>query len=207
MIISSKITDEKWIWVKIPKTGTRAYSQLFYPDKESQLHFHHTFHELYIQNQKKYSGFTVVRHPVTRFISALRHLENINHLGNLPCDNIESLVNFLYDNFDENCLPKNNKTLQSIFGLEYINYHESFFKTQVHWAYHPKVVWFKYENLTTFNDWLKTRLGIDSMGIKWVGEVKSTGLRHLNFNDTKFMKVVQYLFLDDYKVYGYSTDT
>jgi hypothetical protein len=203
MIISSKITNEKWIWVKIPKTGTRAYSQLFYPDNESQLHFHYTFHELHIHHQKKYPGFTVTRHPRTRFVSALKHLSQLNLLGKMPCDTIENLVDFLFNNFHENCIPKNSITLQNIFSIDFINYHEAFFKTQVHWAYHPKVTCFKYENLQKFNNWIECHLGYDTTRLEQVGKVQKNHLEHLDFQHLSFQKVVHHLFRDDFVLFEY----
>lgn len=207
MIISSKINNQKWIWVKVPKTGTRAYSKLFYPHDEPKLHFHFTFHELYLQHQKQYMGFTVVRNPLTRFISALKHLAELDTFGKLPSDTIENLTNFLYDNFHQNCIPKNDTPLTTIFGIDYINYHESFFKTQVHWAYHPKVHWFKYEDLSVFNRWLNVNLGMDTSKLERIGVTKDNKLSHLDFTDANFIKLAEYLFHDDYKVFNYSVST
>lgn len=222
MIISSKINESKWIWIKIPKTGSRAYSKLLVPDGEDELiqnenrlfHFHFTFSHLYTHHQKKYTGFTVVRHPVTRFISALNHLADlnfqcvtpncINHPGKLPLNSIDSLVEFVYDNFHKNCLPKNNASFNEVFGVDFTNFYDSFFKTQTFWAYHPKMKWFFYEELDTFNNWLQATLGVDAKHIERVGEIKKKHLEHLDFNSPKFIKMVEYLFYDDYKIYGYT---
>ena len=204
MIISSKITNERWIWVKIPKTGTRAYSQLFNPHLESELHFHYTFHSLYDHHQRQYPGFTVIRHPRTRFISALKHLSQLDLLGNTPSDTIQNLADFLITNFDKNCVPKN--TLENIFSVDYIKYHESFFQTQVYWAYHPKVTWFKYENLQQFNQWIETRLGYDTSKLQQIGKVDKNHLEHLDFQHSSFQKVVHHLFQDDFTLFDYPED-
>lgn len=221
MIISSKINESKWIWIKIPKTGSRAYSKLLVPKGEDEFiqngkrlfHFHFTFSHLYIHHQKKYTGFTVVRHPVTRFISALNHLADlnfqcvipncINHPGKLPLNSIDNLVEFIYDNFHKNCVPKNNKSFKEIFGVDHTAYYDSFFKTQVHWAYHPKMTWFYYENLSEFNTWLSKNLGINTTKIEKIGEIKEKHLEHLDFSNYNFVKMVEYLFYDDYKAYNY----
>ena len=220
MIISSKINGSKFIWVKIPKTGTRAYAKILVSNNEIQtenedysLHFHLTFQQLYVNYRKKYSGFTVVRHPVTRFVSALNHIADVNsqctssncnnHPGKLPLDSINTLVEFVYDNFHKNCVPRNNTSFQKIFGVDFTGYYDSFFKTQVHWAYHPKLTWFYYENLNVFNNWLYQNLGIKTTDIKRIGEIQKRHLEHLNFTDPKFIKMVEYLFYDDFNVYNY----
>lgn len=220
MIISSKINDSKLIWVKIPKTGTRAYSKILVSrngenieSKDYSLHFHVTFEQLYTHHNKNYSGFTIVRHPVTRFISALNHLADINsecstldcinHPGKLPLDNIDRLVEFIYDNFHTNCVPRNNLSFKQIFGVDYTAYYDAFFKTQVYWAYHPKMTWFYYENLNKFNMWLQQTFGIDTSKIQKIGNIKKKHLEHLDMNDGKFIKMIEYLFYDDYKVYNY----
>jgi len=204
MIISSKITNEKWIWVKVPKTGTRAYLKMFYPELDSSLHFHFTFHTLYDHHQRKHPGFTVIRHPRTRFISALKHLSQLDLLGNMPSDTIENLTDFLFTNFDKNCVPKH--TLENIFSVDYLKYHESFFQTQVYWAYHPKVTWFKYENLQQFNKWIETRLGYDTTKLQQIGKTDKHHLNHLDFQHSAFQKVVQHLFQDDFTLFDYQED-
>lgn len=206
MIVSSKITSEKWIWVKIPKTGTRAYLKLFHPEQDFLLHYHYTFHSLYNHHKRQYPDFTVTRHPRTRFISALKHLSQLNLLGDMPSDTIENLVDFLFNAFDENCTPKNNRTLENIFSVDYIKYHESFFQTQVYWAYHPKVTWFKYENLQHFNHWIETCLGYDTSKLQQIGKVDKNQLEHLDFQHSSFQKVVRHLFQDDFTLFDYQED-
>jgi hypothetical protein len=223
MLIQSKKYDEKFIWIKVPKTGTRAYSQLFHPNgdeffvgNKKLYHIHKPFSVLYTQHEKKYSGFTVLRDPRTRFISALKHLADlnqqcdtnncINHPGKMPLNNMDDLVNFLYDNFERNCIPKNNKDFKEIFGVEFINYYDSFFKTQTFWAYHPKVKYFKYEKIEEFNDWLYNSLGIDVAKLQKVGTIKTNHLEHLNFEDVLFKQVVRHLFYDDYQVFDYQEE-
>lgn len=205
MIISSKLNDDRWIWVKVPKTGTRAYSQLFYPKEKSELHFHFTFHELYEHHQRKHPGFTVVRHPTTRFISALKHMASLN-LGGVPYDNMKHLVEFIYDHFDKNCVPKQNKTLEEIFHIDYTKYHESFFKTQTYWGYHPKVIWFRYENLQPFNTWIETTLGYNTSTLTSIGKIPHNPLKHLDFSDVQFQRIVKHLFHDDFHVFNYQED-
>lgn len=223
MLVTSKIHNEKFIWIKVPKTGTRAYTKVFHPDGEKLFigeqefyHVHKPFSLLYHHHQKKYNGFTVVRNPRTRFISALKHLaemnyeckeENcVNHPGNLPLHDLDKLITFLYDNFEKNCLPKNNKSFKQIFGVEFTGYHESFFKTQTFWAYHPKLKIFKYENIENFNYWIENTLGYATSKLQRIGEVKINHLAHLDFDDKHFKKVVHHLFYDDYQMFNYQED-
>lgn len=205
MIISSKIRPDKWIWIKIPKTGTRAYADLFHPGHLT--HFHTPFHELYSKHQYQYSGVTVVRHPVSRFISALKHLASLGMLGDMPVDCIENIVNFMYDNFERRGIPR--RSFKEIFKVTQADpetslyFQETFLKQQVYWAYHPKVKWFKYETIADFNFWIEQELGINTSELKRKGAVANNILQHLNFTDNKFHDLVEYLFPDDYVVYNY----
>lgn len=222
MLLTSKLNGKKWIWAKIPKTGTRAYSKLFFPegtdeffreDGNRYFHLHFAFTYLYNHHQQQHPGFTVVRHPVTRFISALKHLADlnseciedkcINHPGNIPWNNIDEMVEFLYDSFERNCIPKNNKSYSEIFGVDFTNYYDSFFRTQVHWVYHPKMKWFYYENLEEYNVWLHETFGFDIKNLERVGEIKKNHLEHLDFTNPKFIQVVEHLFYDDYHAFNY----
>jgi len=230
MIVTSKIDEQKWIWVKVPKTGTRAYFELFqlpknkvkikygYPvvgatpsvaaaledDENRFLHTHYTFQVLYTLHGRKHPGFTVVRHPFNRFISALNHLIDTGTAGKMPYDTIENLTDFLLNNFDKNCMPKNDKSIEQIFDLKYTPYQNSFFQTQTYWAYHPKVQWFKYENIEYFNEWIETTLGFNTQNLKIVGKIKTNHLSHLNVHDEKFKNMIEHLFHADYKIFGYT---
>lgn len=219
MLVSSSVNNNKWIWVKVPKTGTRAYSLLFHAQGEDEFykdgfrffHLHQSFHNLYIHHGKRYSGFTVVRHPKTRFISALKHLADLHvshpqHTTNLPFASIDSLVYFLFNNFDKNCIPKDNRTIEEIFGLHFSSYYNSFFKTQTFWAYHPKINIFRYEELDTFNNWIEMQLGFNTKTLQRVGEIKTNHLEHLDFSSPKFDAIVQHLFYDDYRSFNYQEE-
>lgn len=85
MIVQSKITKENYFWVRIPRTGTHSYTNIFFPglnnDEHMLKHEHVSINAspdtTGCMNPVKFrGGFTVVRDPKTRFISGLRHFLN-----------------------------------------------------------------------------------------------------------------------------------
>ena len=110
---------------------------------------------------------------------------------------------FIYSNFNKNCEKKYNCSNDDIFSIKDTSYLDSMFKTQMHWAYHPKVKIFKYENLSEFNNWLNTTLGYD---FKNIPKINSNSHVKLPIDTTtkKFKQLVQYLFYDDFKAFGYA---
>jgi hypothetical protein len=68
MIVTSRINNNKFFYIKIPKTGTIAYTKLFFP--EIGENFLHT-HDPYTKEHIDIPAFTVIRNPYKRFISAL----------------------------------------------------------------------------------------------------------------------------------------
>lgn len=100
MIITSVKNSSKYFWVKIPRTATTSYERLFFPDLTSEdvvEHLHIPFynkqnHIICPAPQKFVHGFSVVRHPVQRFISLIRHL-NRSRLKIPSLQDKKSLVN------------------------------------------------------------------------------------------------------------------
>ena len=46
-------------------------------------------------------------------------------------------------------------------------------------------------------------LGMDTSKLERVGVTKDNKLGHLDFTDTNFVKLLEHLFYDDYKVFNY----
>lgn len=84
MIISSKVSDNKYFWVKIPRTATHSYEQLFFPERDIVNNFYPHYHTPYKQPKemcvdpvKTKQGFTLTRHPLDRFISGINLIYSI----------------------------------------------------------------------------------------------------------------------------------
>jgi hypothetical protein len=69
--------------------------------------------------------------------------------------------------------------------------------------YHPKVSWFKYENIEKFNEWIINTLDYDVSLLSRENQSVKKILSNLNFSDPKFIETVENMFYDDYKVLDY----
>lgn len=81
MLVESQIDNSKWLWINIPKTAsTLVRNSIFEPDHPEDRQDHYTYIEN-VEMYGKYIGFTVVRDPVSRFISGLNHVFNHCYCG------------------------------------------------------------------------------------------------------------------------------
>jgi hypothetical protein len=80
MIIQSKVTGKKYQWIRVPRTATISYSELFFPLAKTNVsifHKHTRYNEFstceMCVNDKKINldAFTMVRNPLDRFISSI----------------------------------------------------------------------------------------------------------------------------------------
>lgn len=222
-----------WGCIRIPKTGTKAYRLLFeeevkkrcrcrecygndistgiclnyLADNDVVKHYHRNYSESKVtwSNYTNIRFFTVCRNPIARFTSSLKYLveRSYKHSYNFPHDSMDNLVEFFYNNFDRNCFPKNEKPISEIFKIEDVSFIGTFFFTQVHWAYNPKVLVFRYENLTEYNTWLEEKFNFDISNLKKVGVAHVNHLEHLDFTSPEFIKLTEHLFHDDFIAYDY----
>lgn len=216
MIVTSLNNPEtRYIWIKVPRNASRSYSRLFSPGYIwSDIHLHVP----YTQEVLKYPntpGLAIVRHPVSRFISILKYITNeLNgcehpecmecklYRIHIPLDTIKNLCDFLNDNFEKNCNIK-DISLSKIFKIQDDTFVRSFFHTQSYYCYHPKVKIFHYESLEEFNKWIQEELGYDTTGLGSIGGEEKYVLNHLDFSDTYFIKTIEKLYYDDFKLFGY----
>ena len=80
MVIISKITGKKYQWIRVPRTATMAYSNLFLDGLHPSASIHHT-HNRYNEFSTckgcvdkvdvNLDAFTMVRNPLNRFISSI----------------------------------------------------------------------------------------------------------------------------------------
>jgi hypothetical protein len=249
MVIISKITGKKYQWIRVPRTATMAYSELFFPKPKSNISIFHTHNrynefstcDMCITYQTNLDAFTVVREPVGRFISSIYFIasrrsaytinkifKQINRYCEI-CGKLESSIvdpmskespnnffefykdekvfyDFFYDNFNKNCQPKMGLNLHNIFQTDNISLISSFFKTQVHWTYHPKVKIFRYEEINKFNNWIEENLGYDTSQLTHINASRKKELSdviNVDFTTDKFKKLVKHLFYDDFRYFNY----
>jgi len=251
MIINSKVSTKRYQWIRVPRTATMAYSELFFPSTSSDipnLHTHLRYNEFSTcsdcVNYKKMNldAFTVVRNPIDRFKSSIyfvasrrqlhSQFNNISKQVNRRCEicskidttiieltkkessnnffefykNEEIFYQFFYDNFDKNCKLKVGLDLNAIFDTSNTSLIGSFFQTQVHWVYHPKVKIFKYEEIDKFNNWIDATLGYDTSKLTHINASRKkelNGIINIDFTTDKFKKLVKHLFYDDFRYFNY----
>lgn len=116
----------------------------------------------------------------------------------------DTFYSFMYDHFNKNCEIKNNLYASEIFRVQNPVFTTAFFITQTRFAYHPKIKTFKYEDLSKFNSWIEHVLGYDTSNL--IKYNSSSDVRiNIDFTTKRFKQLVQYLFYDDFKVFGYDT--
>lgn len=208
MLIQSKVSDEKYIWIRIPRTASKTYGKVFFPDGNYEHRHNNYYHETYTHGE--ISAFSVVRHPYTRFVSSVKYMVKQQNLRGkvdrfnftLPCENTEVLCQFFNDNLEklQDCFS--STAYQEVFKTDDLGFVRLFFIPQHHYAGFPLVKIFKYESLNEFNSWIETTLGYDTSKIE-VFNSSADELRHINFEDPTLIEIIQRLFEADYKFFGY----
>jgi hypothetical protein len=223
MILQSTINNNSYAWVRIPKTATRSYTKLL----DTTNNDRHTEYSKIVETlDHKIPGVTVVRNPHTRLISALKHFcgvlhaqlqnpKNNNHIiRTIPTENTIKFCNFFYTNYDKNCVPRNpimhNLTMETrinpalTFWPVRIALFIPFFITQksmIDGAINPII--FRYENLTEFNTWIETELGIDTSKLEYIGKADTNLPFNIDLQSVEIQNLAEYLFEEDYITFGY----
>lgn len=106
MIVSSLLDGKKYFWVKVPRTATHSYQKLFFSELLNEqstnmiVHTHASFSRMksaQCANKPNIElAFGLVRHPKSRFISGLRHLQSKlnSQLKEMDVHNILSICEF-----------------------------------------------------------------------------------------------------------------
>jgi hypothetical protein len=213
-MIINDTSGNQWCYVKIPRTGTKAYNSLFDESFASELKNnkfypigHAPYSTLSTTNDSSVKYFAVVRNPVDRFISSLRYMferratdRRISFI--IPNDTIHNMVTFFYENFNRNCQPKGN-TLGEIFNVQSEWFIGSFFKTQKYWASSSEITVFKYENISEFNNWITNNFTYDISKLEALDLIETDPLNHLDFTDPEFIELVEHLFHEDFITFNY----
>jgi len=216
MILTSLRDNQQYFWIKVPRTATFAYHNFFikYYDGEigckthdpalGKLHTHYTYLNLCKLYKKTLPGISVVRHPLVRFISGLHQLKVWAEEKKLDVsflDNTESCIEYLTKYFNRNCSMMMN--YEDMFLSEEDSFISAFFRLQISFVYHPKVKYFYYENIGEFNEWISENLGYDISLLTRDNQSNKKLLSHIDFSDPRFIKQVENMFYDDYKILGY----
>jgi hypothetical protein len=217
MILTSLVSGEKYFWIKVPRTATIAYNELFlryYKDDvlrcqthdpaKGTLHMHYSYVSLCELYNQKLSGVTVVRHPFTRFVSGLHQLKllSLEHNFKVPfLESTSSCIEFLQKHFGKNC--NTSADIRDLILEADPTMSIAFFHLQIYFMYNPKVTWFKYESIHDFNDWITEKLGYDVNLLTRTNESNKELLSHLEFTNREFVEVVENMFYDDYKFLNY----
>lgn len=118
MVVTSKINDNKFFYIKIPKTGTVAYTKLFFPEMgDNVLHVH----DLYTEEYNNMPAFSVIRNPYERFISILYFMK-FQRDSQFSNKKDEVLYRFDFNSKKRTPIPKNE---ERSFGFNFINIFQS----------------------------------------------------------------------------------
>lgn len=212
MILKSIRDDSEYFWIKIPRTATHSFKEVFskYNKLDEDKHYHRSYVELCSIYDKKLEGVTLVRNPVTRFKSILNYISNRNYYSVTGVSQLlkstDSCVNFLNSNFFRNCIPKAPSVSDLFIDLqsqEYVSNHEAFFRTQTYYAYHPNVKIFFYEQMEDFVYWVKKSLGYDLNKLPIINNTNRNVTNNIDFTDPDLIRTIENLYYIDYKVFDY----
>lgn len=212
MLIQSLINSEdKFIWLRVPRTATKAYSQLFFPDGNYR-HVHNSYlHEVIHNELGELPAFSVVRNPYTRFKSAIKYaykrkIESgstgrFNY--SIPTESTDSLATFLTNVADSLVDTNNNAAFETAFLTTDLSFIRLMFRQQADFVGFENVTNFRYENLGELNLWIQTNLGFDTTTVP---TINSSGdvLSHIDFSDERIKLVVQKLFVKDFEMFDYA---
>ena len=62
---------------------------------------------------------------------------------------------------------------------------------------------FKYENLSEFNTWIETELGVDTSNLQHIGKIETEFPFNIDLESSEIRDLVAYLFEEDYNSFGY----
>jgi hypothetical protein len=211
MVIKSLVRDERYIWLRVPRTATYSYGKLFFPETKYE-HSHNSYYHETDKIGELLPAFSVVRNPYTRFVSSLKHMvkrqKQNGKIGRwnfyIPMENIEILSEWIFDNMDLLKSTDNEARdyIKNLFKTDDITFVKLFFAEQVHFVNFPGVSIFKFEALTEYNKWIQDTLGYETKFIQHLNS-SSDELQHLDFQNVNFIKIVEQFFYEDYTVFKY----
>ena len=204
MLVKSLVNGSEWIWIRIPKTASRAYRCVFNFDEG---HSHLSYHESIIKYGNVNKAFSVVRNPVDRLKSGITHdIEEFEfHNPNTPFPDWMMDINLLCDLFfravGENCVTKDIMSYTKI--MNDAGMMAEVLKTQCSAVNYPEVKVFRYENLQEFNNWIVDALGHKTTCVEVNGASNYEKYNWLDFSNPQFIELCKLIYKEDYEVFGY----
>lgn len=217
--VVSRTTGKKWLWIRIPKTATISYRRIFFPDiPRNSLQTHSSWWDFREDDWDE--GFTLVRHPRRRFRSAIGHLAGTHrsHLT-LQFRDTQDLVEFfqpIVPVFIRDIEDLSPTWVKKVFqphhlsckncGFNVPNFISALFTPQVHWAYNPKIRFFKFEEMDKFNEFIERELGYDTSSLTHDNTSRSD-LSHIDFDHPDVVTIVEQIYGIDFDVFEYGRET
>ena len=211
MILTSCVNSEKYFWIKVPRTATFSYKEIFKKyNQEEKDHPHQSYRALCRIHGMNLPAVTVVRHPLTKFISSVYYIEHRQPHTTSIIKNLwqstESCINLLNASFYKNCIRQTTSMFEVFIDSDSdvaLTSYGAFFTTQTELAYHPAVKIFKYENIENFSSWIQENLGYDVSAVPKINGSEYHKKLNVDFNSRELIETVENLYYDDYKVFGY----
>lgn len=206
MLVKSLVDGQEWIWVRIPKTATRAYRTVFQMAGD-EPHSHLSYNEAIEKYGNVGKAFSVIRNPVDRLKSGITHdvdeFKKIYPNRQYPSWmlDIELLCDVFFNILGENCQIRNK---QAYYALSWeAGMMAEVLKTQASAVNHPEVKVFKYENLEEFNKWINNTLGLNASYVEVNGASDYAKYNWLDFSNPRFTELCKLIYKEDYEVYKY----
>jgi hypothetical protein len=211
MVIKSLISDERYIWLRVPRTATYSYGKLFFPETKYE-HNHNSYYHETNKIGELLPAFSVVRNPYTRFVSSLKYMvkkqKQNEKVGRwnfyIPIENIELLSEWITDNMSllKSRDNETRKDLAKLFKTDDITFVKLFFVEQADFVNFPGVQIFNFEKLDKYNMWIENTLGYETTNISHINS-STDELQHLDFENVNFIKTIEKFFYNDYTVFNY----
>ena len=219
MIVKSLIDNSDWIWIRIPKTATRAYRSIF--DADDEEHRHYSYRESIDVYGDVGRAFSVIRNPVDRLKSGITHdidefkricreipypeYQNVPLTEDIPYPDwmldSDVLCDVFFEAVGENCKVKNQKVYDKLMWEAGMM--AEVLKTQVSAVNYPEVKVFRFENLNEFNTWIESSLGRSTRDLQKSGVSDYEKYNWLDFSNPRFTELCKLIYKEDYEVYGY----
>ena len=231
MLIKSLRDNKEWLWINIPKTATTVLLKTFFPNRKYNEQQHRTYRDCVREYGVHDYSFTVVRHPVTRFMSALNHIFSVCECGKCKFDltippTMEEVILFVegfieqyhkYDNYFSLLYANNTNKLH----LEFIKLIQMTFVRNieiynidycVRWAaFMPQTFMldgarntriYQYEHLDECFVFIRDELGYEVQpNIRYRNYTNK--LINVNVDDIKFRCLLYELYHTDFNTFGY----
>jgi hypothetical protein len=232
MLVESKIDKSHWIWINIPKTAsTLIRNSIFKYEDENDRQDHFTFIEN-VELHGKHTAFTVVRDPMTRFISGLNHVFSHCWCGKcITFDDRPPTTNEVIQFLKE--IVHLSKTIENFHYKTYYNgsnmlwmdilksMQKNFIKSKIIMDPVDCVMWsfilpqylyldgmgfgdyiFKYEELDTCVNFIRNRLGY-IIDISRRPRSFEYKLHNVDFRNSQIRRLIYEYYEEDYKQLNY----